>query len=133
MRRLERVAPTAAEETGTVVGAAKLLFAPELVRSVAFRRLAYGVHDYGGVDRRLLDWKKGFERELAKHFFPLYCHGLDVNSACYVHFSRGLDVSAAEWEIIRALGGEVARRLGVPIEATGVFRWALAPELARPE
>lgn len=123
----------------SVVDAARELTRPELRRSLAFRCAAYGRHEYSLVRAELLEWKRGFEKELSRSEFPLYCLELGADFASYVHFTRLYDLRRCEWSVIYHLGAEVARRLGVEMVWGGhceVFHpafWLLGPDAARAE
>jgi hypothetical protein len=120
----------------TVAGAARELMAPEL-RTLAFRKVAYGVHDYSGVEPELLRWKREFERALADNGFPFYCLEMAPDWCSYVHVSRVYDLRRCEWEVLAALARDAARKVQAKMVWGGDFRvyhpsfWLLRGSLAR--
>jgi hypothetical protein len=99
--------------------AARELTAPELRHTIAFRKAAFGVHDYSGVNPDLLRWKRAFEKvigdEKEGYCWPLYCIELSNDWCSFVHFTRVYDLRRCEWEVISALAAETARRCEVQL------------------
>lgn len=97
----------------SVVEAARLLVAPQVVHSLAFRRAAMGRLSHEGVMPELLGWKRSFERRLWGAGLPFYFVGLASNWARLDLFP-GRELAREEWLIAGMAGLDVARVVDLP-------------------
>lgn len=106
---------TSRHELTPLVAAAQALVAPEVIRSVAFRKLATGALSFDGAHPELLAFKRAFERTAWSAGFPVFASTLERREIVYRRFPLERALNELELKLVLALGEMVSWQVDVPI------------------
>lgn len=92
---------------------------PTTIHSLAFRKAAMGVHDYGGFPENVLELKRKFEKRCWEEQIPVYCTLMEPGALCYALYPDTA-MFPADWLVLAELVRWIARDLKLPVDIENV-------------
>lgn len=107
--------------------AARNLVDPGTIHSLPFRKDALGRLSYKDVEPAVIAFMLNFRDALWKEGIPMFACSIAVEGVQFIHWHRGDELLAVEWDIIHAIGRDVSRLLGAGIEPLDDPSWWSLP------